>query len=198
MKESDVISLYGQLIERIKHEGNLFWLRYSAFFSIVSLLLIVWRYSLSKSPETFLGDPKVSLFFMSSGLAASFAWLLVALDGARWQEYFGEHLREMEMDNPFLPKIYTSLSGGKLIPDVVAIALSVTFLTFLGWMVAILLTNKLYAVIGLSVCLALLVVARIFQKTMNIAYCKSNQNKRAEGSKCHNKLIQAAAEASAD
>lgn len=164
MEKSEVISIYGQLIDRNKHEGILFWVRYSAFFSIVSLLLVIWRYSLFKSPESFLGDSFISLFFMCSGIATSFCWFLVAFDGAKWQQYFSDQIIKLEESNDFLPQIYSSMYKSKLIPDVIAVAISISFFTFMGWLAAVVYTNKKYGVIGLLICLMMIIASHIIQK----------------------------------
>ena len=176
MQKSEVISLYGQLIDRNKHEGTLFWGRYSAFFSIVSLFLVVWRYSLSKSPESFLGDSFISLFFMCSGIAASFCWFLVAFDGAKWQEYFNEQIIKLEKSHDFLPQVYSSMYQSKLIPDVVSVAISVSFFTFIGWLAAVVYTNKINGIIGLLTCLMMIMGSRIVQKLLE----KSSKSKIEE------------------
>lgn len=92
----DCIQLYGIMVERAKHQGNLFWTSFSAFLVIVSGLFAVLMLGFDgKTP----GEP-YGRILLYGGMLTSWAWFLSMCNGVFWQEFFNHVARNLEKRYP--------------------------------------------------------------------------------------------------
>ena len=162
IKEKEVITLYGILIDRDKHEGNLFWKRYAAFFTIVSVLALAWSKG-AENDTSLLSNPYLLGLIVSAGGVVAFAWFLVAFDGARWQEYFNAKILELEKEHSFLPSVYSQMPCSKFLPDVVAVAIIISLSSFVVWVVAAFMYDWHFGILSIGSSLLVLLLSRAGQ-----------------------------------
>lgn len=97
------IKIYELYLQRIIHEGNLFWQRFNIFWTLNSALvaIIVFLVSqyLSGKLRTLLPNTILLLTFaiiITFGLIFSFSWYLIIENGKKWNEFISNILGIVE------------------------------------------------------------------------------------------------------
>jgi hypothetical protein len=142
LTNSEAIQLYEVLVNRNKHEGILFWTRFSAFFLFFTAFLAAWaKGSIVVSDKlsdgfNFLSDPTARVIILIAGSLTTLSWFLVNLNGAFWQEYFNHQINSLEEKYKVLSKTYSNHWKAKFFQiDVVIIAIIISALTLIAWIV---------------------------------------------------------------
>jgi hypothetical protein len=161
--DNDAVSIYGILVDRNKHEGSLFWTRYAVFFSIVSGLAIAWAKGVEVQASSIFGNPFFLGVIICGGSVVAFAWVLVSWDGAYWQEYFNSKIINFERANNVLPQVYSEIHLPRFLPDVVAVAIVVSGLSWIVWTVVAFLYDWRYGVFALGSCILTFIFSRLVQ-----------------------------------
>jgi hypothetical protein len=167
VSESQAVALYGILVARSTHEGTLFWTRYSAFFAILSALAFAWANTVSSVDSAFFGSFIMQGALVVAGTIVAFSWFLVAVDGAKWQEYFSQKIQEIENEHQCLPVVFTNITEPRILPDVVAVAITISFVSCVSWVVAAFLNKIELGVIAVCSCVLLTVLSRIAQRVLS-------------------------------
>lgn len=144
-------------MDRAKHEGILFWTRFSAFVVIENILGYAWFWMLKSYMEFESG-----LFLLGvigyAGLLLSFAWLLVSINSAYWQEHFNVKARAYERRHlNKLPQAYDRAANSRKVvwfPDLVFVGIALASLTTIAW-VAIILNSPLAKSMGSKIAITL-------------------------------------------
>ena len=186
LKNTEAIQLYQVLVDRVKHEGNLYWVRFSAFFVMVSALTAAWArgaFGVRGASETdlsFLVDPTVRVVVLLAGSLIALAWLLANLNGAAWQEYFNHQISSLEKEYPFLRGTYTGFWRARLTQtDVVAIAILLSALSLVGWIFIAFFFDLFWGCVSLVSCAGFVILAVLTTNAVN--HLTPIREGRAEG-----------------
>lgn len=89
----DILNHYSILIDRLKHEGKLIWVRFNVFFFIISaifagyvkLFLLGALQTQSIENLSFCSTDNLHLIYCILGFIVSLSWFFANLDGRYWQ-----------------------------------------------------------------------------------------------------------------
>jgi len=141
------IQIYDVYVQRIVHEGELYWSRYKIFLGFNTGFLAVFSFIFQSDVAKFLNiQSYLSAIIPSigfSGIIFSSVWLLVNYNGIMWMSLTKNIIMDVE-DRIFddlhyalyhrINEKYESSIKYKLL-DVVKISLFVSWLFFFGWIV---------------------------------------------------------------